>query len=146
MLRTSKSRRSAGARGISGGHIRKRDDRLALRERRHRPFRKSNNAASPAAARLPFKMSRRVWLMPDGSPSYGGISGQDGSTSGLVPHRAAQPRVSLAPRFEAPRNRVEDPGFARGLFADGGLAEETGGPAPRTSGVVTPAHLILEES
>ena len=64
---------------------------------------------------------------------------------GLVTQLAAQPRVPLTPRFEAPGNRVEEPGFARGRFVDGRLAEETRAQLRVPADVVTLAHLILEE-
>jgi hypothetical protein len=62
---------------------------------------------------------------------------------GLVAQLAAQPRVPLTPRFKAPGNRVEEPGFARDGSRDGRLAEET--PSPTCNyGCQTPAHLILK--
>src|SRR5258705_13714899 len=63
----------------------------------------------------------------------------------LVPQRAAQPRVPLTPRFEASGDRVEEPGFVRGPFVDGSLAEETRAQLRVPADVVPLAHLILEE-
>ena len=63
----------------------------------------------------------------------------------LVPQRAAEPCVPLTPPLEAPRDCVEEPGFARGPFANGRLAEETRTQLRVPAYVVPLAHLILEE-
>jgi hypothetical protein len=53
--------------------------------------------------------------------------------------------VPLAPRFEVPSDRVEEPGFARGPFMDRRPAEETRAQLAYY-GCVPLAHLVLEES
>ena len=63
----------------------------------------------------------------------------------LVAQFAAQPRVALAPRLEAPGDRVEQPRFGRGWFLNGRPAEETRAQLGIPADVVPPAHLILEE-
>ena len=63
----------------------------------------------------------------------------------LVAQLAAQPRVALAPGLEAPRDRVEQPGFRQGLFLNGRPAEKTRAQLGVPADVVAPAHLIFEE-
>src|SRR5713226_10459400 len=63
----------------------------------------------------------------------------------LVAQLATQPRVALAPGLEAPGDRVEQPGFRRGLFLNGRPAEKTRAHLGIPAYVVPPAHLIFEE-
>jgi hypothetical protein len=67
-----------------------------------------------------------------------------GSTKGLIAQVAAEQRVALTPKFEAPRDGIEHPGFLQRALVKGRLSEKAGNSAYQRMLCLT--HLVREES